>query len=90
MTNTMVPAEEQRRKIAVEVADSYLQSVKLWKPGEYSLEVVGFAKTGEASAIILDGIYEADLHTIQRGGGQSVQLHIDTQSRQVLREFAYQ
>ena len=90
MTTAIVAAEEQTHKIAVEVAHGYLQSVKCWMPDDYSLEIIGQAKEGEASTIVLDGIYEADLHANQRGGGQSVQLYVDTKSRQVLRELAYQ
>lgn len=90
MTATIVSAEEQTHKIAVEVAHGYLQSVKCWMPNDYLLEDVEPAKTGEASTIVLDGIYKADLHADQRGGGQSVQLYVDTQSRQVLHELAYQ
>ena len=90
MTTAIVSAGEQKYIIAVEVAHNYLQRVKCWMPDDYSLEVVEPGKTGEVSTIVLDCIYEADLHADQRGGGQSVQLCIDTESRQVLRELAYQ
>ena len=90
MTSTIVPAETQRREIAVEVAHCYLQKVKCWTPEEYTLAVVGVSKFENMSVIVLDGIYEADLHADQRGGGKSVQLYVDTQNGQVLRELAYQ
>jgi hypothetical protein len=82
--------EEQMRQTAMDVARQYLQKTKRWKPEEYYLEIVSVADAEEPQIVVLDGVYQADLRGTQRGGGQSVQLHVDIQQRSVLRELAFQ
>lgn len=90
MVGSSVSAEEQLRQAAFAVADHYLQTVKQWKPAEYGLEIVRVEGDPEAPVVILDGVHAADLHSRQRGGGQSLQLAIDLRARKVVRELAFQ
>lgn len=88
--NASVSIEEQARRVAEEVAHGYLQTVKHWQTNDYYLEVPEAVKPEEVSMVVVDGIHKSDLQSEQRGGGQSVQLVIDVDSRRVLRELAYQ
>ena len=90
MLDTFLSAKEQLQREALAVAQRYLQTVKGWKPEDYSLEVIHLEGDEETPIAVVDGIYLADLCSPQRGGGESVQLSIDLRQQKVARDLAYQ
>jgi hypothetical protein len=90
MLDTELSIPEPLQQAALAIAHQYLQIVKGWRTEEYSLEAIRMEGDQETPVVIFDGIYLADLHSNERGGGESVQLFIDLCQQKVVRVQAYQ
>jgi hypothetical protein len=89
MSTQDLPSRDSH-KLALQVARTYLQSAKQWSESQYRLEIQ--QETGDAASrvVIVDAIHEEDRRASRRGGGKSVQLHIDLIRQAVVKELAYQ
>ena len=88
MTPSAVTSDQQER--AFQTARDYIQSAKRWPEADYHLEFLRLEGDPAAPVVILDAVHHDDLHARKRGGGKSVQLHIDLRGRRIVKELAYQ
>ena len=75
---------------ALEVARQYVKTTKQWPETEFHLEFLRQEGTAESPVLIIDAVHHDDLQPVKKGGGKSVQLHVDMNERRVTKELAYQ
>ena len=84
-------SESQRpQDTAIEVARKYVNTAKQWPETEFHLEVLRQEGTAESPVVVIDAVHHDDLRSNQKGGGKSVQLHVDLRVGRVVKELAYQ
>jgi hypothetical protein len=69
---------------AEQVARRYIKEHKHWTDEEYELEILK-----RSDVYIIDAVHRDDLNG-SKSPNKSVQLHIDLEASQVVRELAYQ
>ena len=75
---------------AIEVARAYVNATKQWPETEFHLEFLRQEGTAESPVMVIDAVHHDDLRSDQKGGGKSVQIHVDMKERRVAKELAYQ
>jgi hypothetical protein len=75
---------------AAQAATRYLHNEKAWADSDYSLEFLRVEGNASCPVIVFEAVHKDDLRACQRGGGKSLQLHVDPNKGQVVRELGYQ
>ena len=75
---------------ALETARQYVRTTKQWPEEEYHLEFLRTEGSEDAPLAIIDAVHHDDLQPNKKGGGKSVQLHVDVRQQRVIKELAYQ
>ena len=75
---------------AIEIARQYVEATKQWPETDFHLEFLRQEGTAESPIMVIDAVHHDDLRSDQKGGGKSVQLHVDLRENRVAKELAYQ
>ena len=75
---------------AIEVARQYVKTTKQWREKEFHMEFLRREGTAGSPVMVIDAVHHDDLQPDHKGGGKSVQLHVDLKERRVTKELAYQ
>ena len=71
-----------------QIADGYLTQEKGWESAEYTL--VPTDRKDDMGHLIVNARHRDDEAQVAPGGGKSVELHIDTTAKRVVRELHFQ
>lgn len=74
---------------AIGIAREYITKKKGWSDEEFHLEVIRTEGTHDAPVVVLDAVNKEDLKG-HKGGGKSLQLHVDVKTGSVTKELGYQ
>ena len=72
--------------VARQVAHDYIRETKKWKEDEFRIEVVSEKKD---HLVVVDAVHLDDVRG-EKGSNKSVQLHVDTVKKVVVKELGYQ
>lgn len=81
--------KDAERRMTEEIATKYAIETKGWKMGDFEVEVLDGETSPEPGTIVADLVHVEDLQG-KIGGGKSVQLQIDLNSKKVVKELAFQ
>lgn len=78
---------QQQDGVARKVARDYIQQTKKWKFEEFQIEVIAHK---DDNIVVVDAIHVEDSRGTEKGPNKSVQLHVNTANKVVVKELAYQ
>jgi hypothetical protein len=78
--------DAKQRSLVEQLATEYLQS-KGWQESDYILEI---PRQQSGMNIVVDAIHKDDLQSRSRGGGRSLQIHINLSEKKVTKELSFQ
>ena len=71
-----------------QIANSYIAQEKGWSPAEYT--IVHTNRRDEAGNYVVNARHRDDETRVAPGGGKSVELHLDGNTRRVVQELHFQ
>ena len=74
-------------EIVIEVASAYARSEKGWKTAGFHVDV---KRRQDDQTIVANVVYEHGLKGLRKGGGKSVELWVNIESKKVTRELGFQ
>jgi len=77
---------QKEDEVARQVARAYIQQTKKWKDDEFQIEIIAHK---DNNTIVVDAVHIDDLRG-GKGSNKSVQLHVDTLNKVVVKELGYQ
>lgn len=83
--NEMAPSAAQESKHAVSIK-KHIERTKEWADSEYRIEF----NRRENDTSVYWVIHEDDRAAASAGGGKSIEIHVDSDTLEVLRELAFQ
>jgi hypothetical protein len=87
MDKKIEPTAAERAEIDA-AANVYLTAGKKWRPAEYRLEHRGASKDGKSWIVV--AVHADDEAGLSPGGGKSLELWIDRQTKMVMKELGFQ
>lgn len=90
MEDTSKPDAQDSQAAALETARQYVITAKQWPEADFHVEFLRTEGSEDAPLAIIDAVHHDDLQPNKKGGGKSVQLHIDLRQQRVTKELAYQ
>lgn len=85
---TIPGVDADRRSRVEEIVRRYLASTRTGHEDEYQIEILPERAGGPI--VVVEAVHHDDLNAQGRGRSRSLQLQVDLQSGQVVRELAYQ